>query len=209
MTSSEIIDYSLKITIVGDSFVGKSSIFRRYMEDIFSTKYIHTIGTNIGKKIIKIGENNCGLHIFDTGGVPEFRSLTMSFFKSTNICVIVYDITDVSSFKSIESWYDSMSSCTIGKIQYVLIGNKFDDELHRKIEYADGKKLAEKYNMLFFECSAKNINNFHDIIELSVRLFVSKNDVNILKLNHGCFTSKVTTTSISMRNRNSNKCTIM
>lgn len=156
-------DYSIKVIVIGNSSVGKTCIVNRYANKKFSPSYITTIGIDFCVKYIKIDEDMCKLLIWDTAGQEKFRSITMSYFKGVQICLIIYDICDYSSFESVKSWIDSVSNVCNKDVQFVIIGNKCDETIKRKVSYSEGKMIAEKYDVPFFECSAKNNINIDEM----------------------------------------------
>ncbi len=97
--------------------------------------------------------------IWDTAGQERYRSLTRNFIKNADGIIIVYDITDKRSFDMVQSWIQSVEENSKIKKQMILIGNKCDLVESREVSTADGKNLANFYNMSFFETSAKdNVN---------------------------------------------------
>ena len=97
---------SCKVTLLGDSGVGKSSIIARYVSGVFVKDLISTSGTNYSYKICEDKGKKVRLNIWDTAGQEKYRSLGKNFYKDSYIIILVYDITQKASFQSIkEIWY--------------------------------------------------------------------------------------------------------
>lgn len=104
------------------------------------------------------------LQIWDTAGQERFKSITRSYYKNCHGCLAVYDITDMESFEKVQTlieYYKSESEASL-PFNIVLVGNKSDLESTRKVEFAKGKELSDKYGIRFFETSVKNDINIDE-----------------------------------------------
>ena len=97
-------DLKLKLLIIGDSNVGKTSMLLNYTDNYFPESHLATIGVEYKVKEIKTDKYNIALQIWDTAGQERFRSITKSFFRNTNGILFVYDITSRRSFQSVKDW---------------------------------------------------------------------------------------------------------
>ena len=91
-------ELKLKLLIIGDSGVGKTSILLKYVENSFTDQHIATIGVEYKTKVITKGKYKITLNIWDTAGQERFKSITKSFFSNANAIIFVYDITKRESF---------------------------------------------------------------------------------------------------------------
>jgi small GTP-binding protein len=91
--------------------------------------------------------------IWDTAGQEQYKSLTRNFYRNSNGVIIVYDVTNKSTFEKVQEWVQSVYDNTDRSIKMILVGNKID--LNREVSTEEGKKLAEFYKIPFFETSAK------------------------------------------------------
>ena len=91
-------DYLLKIVLIGDAAVGKSSLLFRYIDDIYEDNYTCTIGVDFKIKTIDIQNKRVKLQIWDTAGQERFRPITSCYFRGAHGCLAVYDITNRESF---------------------------------------------------------------------------------------------------------------
>lgn len=152
--------YEAKIITLGDSMVGKSCLILRYLDNTFSKSYLSTIGFDIKKKIIKVGNGErLKLVIHDTAGQERFKSLSANYIKKANGVLIIYDITNKQSFINVENWVKCVKDEITKKIPIYLIGNKSDLENQRVINSEDGENMAEQFGLKFYETSCMNGTN--------------------------------------------------
>ena len=153
--------------------VGKTAILNKYIHHKFVEDHKATIGADFTTKEISVDDKLVTLQIWDTAGQERFQSLGHAFYRGSDACVLVYDVTEEKSFAQIEHWrqsfLDQASPEDSGNFPFLLIGNKTDLEDERKVETADGQSLASRHRMLFYETSAKNGSN----IETAIREIAS------------------------------------
>ena len=157
--------YLFKYIIIGDSSVGKSNLLLRYVHNRFNGDYQATIGVEFGAKNLEIEDEVYRIQIWDTAGQENFRSITRAYYKNSVCALVVYDITNADSFQNVQSWIEDCKNQSPKTIFMVLVGNKSDLENQRKISTKEGKELADRNNMLFFETSALNGNNVDKIFQ--------------------------------------------
>ena len=158
-----IIKYS--IILLGNSYVGKTSIFRRLSKVKYDDVYSLTIGVDITKYYIKYKNKKYELIFHDTGGLEQYRSLTKNFLQNKNGVLFIYDITDKKSFNDLEYWYNlykEQNEMVVG----LIIGNKCDLELDRKVDEEDAKDFADIHGLKYIETSAKLDKNVKKAIAL-------------------------------------------
>ncbi len=153
-------DRLYKILIIGDSAVGKTSILNRFANDSFNESFISTIGVDFKIKQIAVEDkdknvSDVKIQVWDTAGQERFRTITSSYYRGAHGIIIVFDISDTSTFLDVDNWMKEIDSYCINKnIQKILVGNKID--LERKVSYEDAHFLAMKYGLTYLEVSAKN-----------------------------------------------------
>ena len=173
MTGTEYSDLNIstanfkkyKVVFVGDQSVGKSSLIARYVYDTFDSGTSPTIGVDFMVKSIYSGGQTYKIHFWDTAGQERFKSLIPSYIKDCQIAILVYDMTNPSSFDNIDTWYENIKQQRGDDIILGLIGNKIDLE-GRQIQTKDGFKKAESIGAMFQECSAKSGENIKDFFKL-------------------------------------------
>ena len=155
-SSYEII---FKTLLIGDANVGKSNLLIRYVKNEYVPDMKSTVGVEFGSKILKIYDINVKVQIWDTAGQERYRSVTSSYYKGSKGVLIVYDITNYSSFESVDRWINEFRMTSDENSAIVLVGNKNDNEELRKVTIEEGEEKAKKYNLGFFETSAKDGKN--------------------------------------------------
>lgn len=146
---------TLKILIIGESGVGKSSLLLRFTDDTFDIEQSATIGVDFKVKTITVDGNTVKLAIWDTAGQERFRTLTPSYYRGAQGVILVYDVTKRNTFAKLDMWLNELETySTRTDIVKMLVGNKIDKE---KVEVSreDGLKFARRHAMLFIEASAK------------------------------------------------------
>ncbi|TPX55960.1 hypothetical protein PhCBS80983_g04900 [Powellomyces hirtus] len=151
----------LKVIILGDSGVGKTSLMNQYVNKKFSTQYKATIGADFLTKEVMVDDRLVTMQIWDTAGQERFQSLGVAFYRGADCCVLVYDVNNVKSFETLDSWRDEFllqaSPRDPDNFPFVVLGNKVDiEESKRQVS----KKRAmtwcqQKGNIPYFETSAR------------------------------------------------------
>ncbi|KAF5902867.1 ras-related protein Rab-18 [Clarias magur] len=136
---------TLKILIIGESGVGKSSLLLRFTDDTFDPE------------------------LADTAGQERFRTLTPSYYRGAQGVILVYDVTKRDSFTKLENWLSELETyCTRNDLVKMLVGNKIDKD-SREVDRNEGLKFARKHSMLFIEASAKTRDGvqcaFEELVE--------------------------------------------
>ncbi|MDI6708568.1 MAG: Rab family GTPase [Candidatus Thermoplasmatota archaeon] len=144
--------YVKKICLLGDGAVGKTSLIRRYVYDVFEDKYIATIGTKVTKKTISINsEEKITLLIYDILGQKKFEKLHSVYYRGASGALIVSDITRAETIEHMRSWCSSLFE-VVGIVPVVLIVNKVDLKRYFPEEL---KKLSSEINAKYYFTSAK------------------------------------------------------
>lgn len=181
-----------KIIILGDSSVGKTSIINQYINNEFNDKIISTIGVDCQQKIIKINEEQIKIAIYDTSGQEKYRSLLPQYYRNADGIILVYDITNVESLKSIEDYWVPQILENIGKSSYfhtILVGNKSDlinDHTENFVSLEAGQNVARNLSCLFVEVSAKTghhlqaaFDEFFQRINFSSKMFEVPHNIDL------------------------------
>ena len=156
-------DVKYKIMVLGESKVDKTQLIKRYTKDQFGGVYLTTVGMDFQDKIIEIEDKKVRLQIWDTAGQERFRNVTKSYFQSSQGLVLVYDITDRESFEKLNFWVDNIKNFAPENAKLILVGNKCDLANERKVSYEEGENYAKKFNIKFFESSAKDGTNVNEL----------------------------------------------
>ncbi|XP_065507510.1 ras-related protein Rab-18-B-like [Caloenas nicobarica] len=146
---------TLKLLLVGDSAVGKSSLLLRFTGGAFEPRLKPTIGIDFKVKKMVVDGHAVQLAIWDTAGQERFRTLTPSYYRGAQGVVLVYDVTRKDTFAGLESWLNELDTYTAkSNTVKMLVGNK-TDKPDREVERKEGLQFARKHSLLFIETSAK------------------------------------------------------
>ena len=152
----------IRVLMIGDSAVGKTSLVIRFDEDSFSTKFITTIGVDYRDKLVTIEDAPIKLQIWDTAGQERFRTITSSYYRGAHGIIVVYDTTDSETFEHVKTWLHEIDRYASENVNKLLVGNKSDLTSKRQVETESAKEFAESVNIPFLETSAKNATNVED-----------------------------------------------
>lgn len=150
----------VKMLIIGDTGVGKSSIMTRFCDQKFNPEMLATIGIDYKSKEVLLDGQTIKIQIWDTAGQERFRSITTAYYRGTHGIMIVYDITQSKSFISVKYWLDNISKYGPEHVPVILVGNKLDKICEPRpsntVSHNQGQSLADHYNIPFFETSAQD-----------------------------------------------------
>ncbi|KAK6938228.1 Small GTPase [Dillenia turbinata] len=166
----------LKVIVLGDSGVGKTSLMNQYVHKKFSQQYKATIGADFVTKELQIDDRLVTLqvgfefksvfNIWDTAGQERFQSLGVAFYRGADCCVLVYDVNLMRSFDTLDNWHDEFlkqaSPPDAKTFPFILLGNKIDIDGGNSRVVSEKKAkdwCASKGNIPYFETSAKEDYN--------------------------------------------------
>ena len=164
-----------KILLIGDLGVGKSCVILRYVEGDFPGNIMSSIGVDFKTKQIELDDHSIKMQIWDTAGHEKFRTITTSYYKSAQAIIILYDITQKSSFEHIRNWITEIDKFGKQGVLKVIVGNKLDLENNRKISKEDAENLALKYGVKLWEVSAKDNTNIEEMFVDTIKTLLEKN----------------------------------
>lgn len=153
-----------KIIIIGDPGVGKSSFMLRFTDNKFDERYVSTIGVDFKNKLIEVDDKIITLQLWDTAGQDRFKSITTSYYRGADSVLIMFDLTDRTSFKNVTQWMDEVGRYRTHSVYIILAGSKCD-LTDRVVTKDEAEQLAAKYNILYFETSAKKYINVNTVFE--------------------------------------------
>ena len=164
-----------KILLIGDLGVGKSCVILRYVEGDFPGNIMSSIGVDFKTKQIELDDHSIKMQIWDTAGHEKFRTITTSYYKSAQAIIILYDITQKSSFDHIRNWITEIDKFGKQGVLKVIVGNKLDLENNRKIKKEDAENLALKYGVKLWEVSAKDNTNIEEMFIDTIKTLLERN----------------------------------
>eukprot|EP01111_Echinosteliopsis_oligospora_P009300 TRINITY_DN2708_c0_g1_i1.p1 TRINITY_DN2708_c0_g1~~TRINITY_DN2708_c0_g1_i1.p1 ORF type:complete len:194 (+),score=43.52 TRINITY_DN2708_c0_g1_i1:43-624(+) len=143
-----------KLLLIGDSGVGKSSLLLRLCEHTFQDGNVN-LTIDYKTKIVKMDGQDIHLQVWDTAGQERFRTITSSFYRGAHGIIVVYDITDPTSFGNVKLWMQEIQRYATQGVCKMLVGNKMDSEDRRAISATTAKEYADGLHIPFTETSAK------------------------------------------------------
>ena len=156
-----------KVLLLGDSTVGKTCFLLRYCDKTFEDAHLMTVGLDYRlKSMVLKNEKNVKLQIWDTAGQDRFRAITKNYYKGANGIILIYHVTNLQSYENVKNWIAQIKESASQNVIVYLVGNKIAvKEEDRCVKTEDGKKIAEEFNLPFFESSAKLGININEIFE--------------------------------------------
>lgn len=163
----------LKVIVLGDTGVGKTSLMQQFINGKFSQQYKATIGADFHPKDMVIDDKTVTMQVWDTAGQERFQSLGVAFYRGADCCVLVYDVTNTKSFENLQNWRDEFLIQANIKdpetFPFVVLGNKIDvEESKRVVSSKKAQALcASLGNLPYFETSAKeavNVDQAFDVV---------------------------------------------
>ena len=161
-------NYTIKAVIVGEYGVGKSSILSRYCDNIYNDNYLCTIGADFYRKIIDLNGYQIKMHLWDTAGQEKYQALTPSYFRGAYVILLVFDLTNLASFKKLGKWMREVNGYKV-----VLIGNKSDLK-NREVPQSYINEFISEYKVSYFETSARKDNNIVNLFSSIVSEFLTE-----------------------------------
>ncbi|KAK2870591.1 Ypt/Rab-type GTPase Rab7 [Arthroderma sp. PD_2] len=170
----------LKVIILGDSGVGKTSLMNQYVNKKYSASYKATIGADYLTKEVMVDGRLVTMQIWDTAGQERFQSLGVAFYRGADCCVLVYDVNNSKSFETLDSWRDEFliqaNLRDPDSFPFVVLGNKIDvEESKRMISSKRASTYCQsKGNIPYFETSAKEAINVEQAFEVLENIVIAK-----------------------------------
>ena len=175
-------EITLIVLLVGNVSVGKTCLLLRYVDDLFSDKYISSVGVEYRIKEFEYNNYKIKLQVWDTAGQERFHAITKNYFHNTDGIFFIYDITCQNSFEGVKKWITESEELG-NNFEKLLLGNKCDEIDKRAVPQEDAKKYADEKKIDFFEVSAKDNINLKEAFEKIVSLLLkNKTKEEIMEL---------------------------
>ena len=168
-------ELAIKVTLIGESSVGKTSIINRYAKGNFSQELESTLGANYSqKKLVRHGKK-IRLDLWDTAGQEKYRAIGRHFYKESYIVCLVYDISNRDSFEKIKSvWYPDLQQFGEKLRIVAVVGNKIDKYLEEEVKDEDAKAFAEEIKAINKRTSAMEGKNIEDLFNSLVDKYLTE-----------------------------------
>ena len=199
---------SIKIVLIGESGVGKTSIISQFVNQVFQEDVeTSSSGTYNSKTLIYDNNKVLKLEIWDTAGQEKYRSLASMFYKEASAAILVYDITRKDSFEQIQQyWASQIKENSPSNIILALCGNKSDLIEEEKVDEEEARNYAKEINAIFYPTSAKNDSGITDLFLQIAKKYTNSDNVRLKTDNDEIFDSTLGD-SIESKNRGSVKIT--
>ena len=187
---------NIKIILIGDTYVGKTSFLNQFFSEGFNPNLTSTIGITERSKIMSYENKIYKIKIWDTAGQERFESLPKQYYERIEGVFLFYDITNEQSFDNIIKWLKDILEGGHKDLIVYLLGNKVDLVEERKVSYETGLNFAKSKNIKFMEISCKLDLNIIDAVYFMI--------YDILKIENYCYSNKNKSFSIDRRSNNTN-----
>jgi len=167
------LEISIKVVIVGNGAVGKSSMIQRYCRGIFTNSYKKTIGVDFLEKQLRIGGEEVRLMLWDTAGQEEFDAITKAYYRGAQACVVGFSTTDRLSFEAVRKWKKKVED-ECGPVPMVLVQNKIDLMHEAEVSPDEVERLAKECKMRLYRTSVKEDLNVSGVFQHLAENYVNK-----------------------------------
>jgi len=183
------LEISIKVVIVGNGAVGKSSMIQRYCRGIFTKSYKKTIGVDFLEKQLRINGEEVRLMLWDTAGQEEFDAITKAYYRGAQACVVAFSTTDRASLDAVNKWKKKVED-ECGQIPMVLVQNKIDLMHQSQVSNDEVERLSRDLGMRLYKTSVKEDLNVASVFQHLAENYVSKvksfNDEGGYGVSGGC-----------------------
>ncbi len=179
-------EHVFKTLIIGDSSVGKSNLLLRFSDNVFHDTFLPTIGVDFKIKNVSVYDKSIKLNIWDTAGQDRFKTITQAYYKGAHGIVVVFDITDRTSFEHVSNWFSEIKKNAGEGVVKILVGNKADLSESRAVQVSEAEELAKSLGVHYLETSAKTGENVDQVFtNLSKQIYdtLPENEKNPNKQN--------------------------
>ena len=169
--------YKFKVCVMGDASVGKTTTVTRFSDGTFAENYLVTVGVQHSiHRILVEGEKSSALIellVWDIGGQEKFKDLRKMFYRSTDGVILMFDLTDATSFSSFQQWAAEVFTNIGAEVPLVIVGNKADLQNH-EVDLVDADRFARELNAEFVVTSAKTGMNIGYLFQAMGRSIFEK-----------------------------------
>eukprot|EP01102_Stenamoeba_stenopodia_P005653 TRINITY_DN16398_c0_g1_i1.p1 TRINITY_DN16398_c0_g1~~TRINITY_DN16398_c0_g1_i1.p1 ORF type:complete len:218 (+),score=26.01 TRINITY_DN16398_c0_g1_i1:136-789(+) len=170
--------FDAKIVLLGNSGVGKTSLVYRYVHGIYQNEQPNTIGASFMTKRMLVDDWKIKLQIWDTAGQERFRCMTPMYYRAAAAAILVYDITEPESFKSVKGWVDELKSNVPDGIVLAIAGHKADLADQRRVSIEEAREYANSIGAIMLETSALNNTGIENLfVEIARKLLVAQSGI--------------------------------
>jgi small GTP-binding protein len=169
--------HAVKLVLLGDSGVGKTSIALRFVHNTYQPFVEATIGATYLSRNLALPDSACAVEmkIWDTAGQERYQSLTPLYFRGAGAALLVFDVTKLQSFQTMQRWVRELKHVGPENVLLTVVANKSDLFEERRILREDAEAYAQSIGASYFEVSAKTGDSIQDVFHC-IALRVSQDD---------------------------------
>ncbi|OHS97348.1 small GTP-binding protein [Tritrichomonas foetus] len=146
----------MKVVLVGDTQVGKTCILGRLTTGTFRASSPATVGAAFQNHVMTTSKGVVTMQIWDTAGQEKYRALAPMYYRSAQVAILFFDLTNLESFRSLDQWANELEEKTTGELRLFLVGNKCDLEAERKVKREEAEEFGFQHGAIeYVETSAK------------------------------------------------------
>ena len=169
----------LKIILVGDTNVGKTSLLNRKHNNSFNPTFSTTLGVDFYYISVRKNDIDIKIYMWDTAGQEKFANLINVYFRDLDGAMVLYDITNRNSFDNIEKWIEKINLFNKTQVPIIIVGTKTDIEKHRVCHKYELENIANKYGYVNIECSSKDNHNIDETFDLIINEIIKHKNIDI------------------------------
>ncbi|KIJ67170.1 hypothetical protein HYDPIDRAFT_126984 [Hydnomerulius pinastri MD-312] len=166
-SSSSSSPVNVKLLLIGNASVGKSSLLLRFSDEAWipEDEATATIGVDFRVHKMEVNGRKVKLSIWDTAGQERFRTITSSYYRGAQGIILVYDVANRETFDALPKWFTEIDTYVSSKVPKIIVGNKLDKEHSRQVPTPEGSAFARAQSALFLEASAKTSVGVREVFE--------------------------------------------
>ncbi|XP_045606167.1 ras-related protein Rab-23 [Procambarus clarkii] len=168
----EDLEVAIKVVIVGNGAVGKSSMIQRYCKGTFTKDYKKTIGVDFLERQLSLSGEEVRLMLWDTAGQEEFDAITKAYYRGAQACVVAFSTTDRDSFTAVRKWKKKVED-ECGSIPMVLVQNKIDLIDQATVKPDEVESLARELRVRLYRTSVKEDLNVDQVFNFLVERYMA------------------------------------
>jgi small GTP-binding protein len=157
-------EIKIKVILLGDGRVGKTSLAVRYTHEKFSSSYKPSLGVDFMLKRVLVEEHRVKIMVFDTAGQEFISSLRKRYYSGAHGAVIVFDVTRRETFENLDNWIKEVRD-EVGQIYTTIVGNKSDLKEEREVNQEEAIEYANRLGADYMETSALSGENVKDLFQ--------------------------------------------
>ena len=149
--------YCVKLLMLGDSGVGKTSLVARFYFSSWQPETMSTLGLDFKIKSVVLDDQTVlKMLIWDTSGQEKYMAVAKNYYQNATGCLLLFDLTNRESFAKIKNWINRLQEDAPKECKVMIIGNKSDMIDQRQVSFEEGKALAKDLGYDYLETSAKD-----------------------------------------------------